>query len=80
MQDNRTLSGVYIYYETLNVETRTTEDSYTPFSLISDIGGNSGLFLGFTLLTLVEVLMWLTDGCWGMCGKKKRRNARALDE
>ena len=77
---NRPLSGVYIYYETLNVETRTTEDSYTPISLISDIGGNSGLFLGLTLLSLVEVLMWLTGRCWGMCGKKKTRNARALDE
>ena len=82
VQDNQTLSGAHIYYETLNVETRTTEDSYTPFSLISDIGGNSGLFLGFTLLTLVEVLMWLTGRCWGMCSKKKTENARAyaMDE
>lgn len=52
-------AAVNVYYESLIVETRTTEDSYTPFSLISDIGGNSGLFLGFTLLTVAEVVMWI---------------------
>ena len=52
-------SAVNIYFESLVVETRTTTDSYTPFSLISDIGGNSGLFLGFTLLTMAELLMWI---------------------
>lgn len=52
-------AAVILYYESLLVETRTTEDSYTPISLISDVGGNSGLFLGFTLLTIAEVLMWM---------------------
>ena len=55
---------INVYYETLLVESR---DAYSPWSLISDIEGNTGLFLGFTLLTAAEVVMLvvglLTDCC-----------------
>ena len=43
--------GVNIYYESLILERRRTTDSYTLWSFISDIGGNTGLFLGLTLLS-----------------------------
>lgn len=63
------LVGVNVFYETLFVETRKTTDAYTPWNLISDIGGNTGLFLGFTLLSWVELLMLVIglamDGCFG---------------
>ena len=66
--------GVNVYYESLFVETRETTDSYTPWSLISDIGGNTGLFLGFTLLSWVELLILVVglikDGC---CGCKRQK-------
>lgn len=66
--------GIYVYYESLFLETRKTTDSYTPWSLISDIGGNTGLFLGFTLLSWVELVIFLTalikDCC---CGYKKQK-------
>ncbi len=65
--------GVNIFYESLIVETRETTDSYTVWGLISDIGGNTGLFLGFTLLTVVEFLMLLVglikDWFFGGCKK-----------
>ena len=51
------LVGVSVFYESLILETRETTDSYTAWSLISDIGGNTGLFLGFTLLSGVELLL-----------------------
>ena len=67
------LVGVNVFYESLFVETRRTTDSYTPWNLISDIGGNTGLFLGFTLLSWVELLMLVIglvkDGCFIMFGK-----------
>ena len=65
------LIGINVYYESLILETRETTDSYTAWSLISDIGGNTGLFLGFTLLSGVELLMLvfgLTKDC--CCCKK----------
>ena len=49
--------SVSVFYESLILETRETTDSYTPWSLVSDIGGNTGLFLGFTLLSIVELLL-----------------------
>lgn len=64
-------AGVNIFYDSLILETRETTDSYTPWSLISDIGGNTGLFLGFTLLSIVEVFMLVVglikDCCFGGC-------------
>ena len=66
--------GVNVYYESLFLETRKTTDSYTPWSLISDIGGNTGLFLGFTLLSWVELVIFLValikDCC---CGSKREK-------
>ena len=66
--------GVNVYYESLFLETRKTTDSYTPWSLISDIGGNTGLFLGFTLLSWVELVIFLAalikDCC---CGCKTQK-------
>ncbi len=66
--------GISVYYESLVTEVRETSDSYTPWSLISDIGGNTGLFLGFTLLTMGEVLLLVlalcTDCCCSSCKKR----------
>ena len=60
---------VNVFYETLVLETRETSDSYTVWSLISDTGGNTGLFLGLTLLSGVELLVLVVglikDGCSG---------------
>ena len=62
---------VNVYYETLILETRETSDSYTVWSLISDIGGNTGLFLGFTLLSGMELLVLVVglikDCCCSGC-------------
>lgn len=53
--------NVNVYYESLITETRETEDSYTAWSLISDIGGNTGLFLGLTLLSGIELVMLVVE-------------------
>ena len=70
------LVGVNVFYESLILETRETTDSYTPWSLISDIGGNTGLFLGFTLLSGVELLMLvlgITKDCC-CCSRKEQKS------
>ena len=62
--------AINVYYETLVTESRETMDSYTVWSLISDIGGNTGLFLGFTLLTVVEFFIFLCSLIWERCKGK----------
>ena len=63
--------NVNVYYESFITETRETEDSYTAWSLISDIGGNTGLFLGLTLLSGVELLMLVVELIKDCCFKSK---------
>lgn len=63
--------GVNVFYESLILETRETEDSYTVWSLIPDIGGNTGLFLGFTLLSGVELLVLVVGLIKDCCCKKR---------
>lgn len=53
--------AAYIYFRTLTVEQRIIRDSYTWPALIADIGGQLGLFLGFTALTFIEFLLWIFD-------------------
>ena len=71
--------GINVYYETLTTEVRETKDSYSPWSLVSDIGGNTGLFLGFTLLTVGEVVLLVlalfTDCCCSSCKAGMRKRA-----
>ena len=66
--------GINVFYGTLMREERVTTDAYSPWSLISDVGGNTGLFLGFNILTIAEVIILLagliTD--WGCLSWKKR--------
>ena len=66
--------GVFVYYESLILETRETTDSYDAWSLISDIGGNTGLFLGFTLLSGVELIMYVLGLMKDCCCRRKRSN------
>lgn len=71
--------GVNVYYESLTLETRKTTDSYTPWNFISDIGGNTGLFLGLTLLSWAEfmfLLVGLTRDCCCACSKAVRSRTK----
>ena len=66
-------ASVFVYYESLIAETRETMDAFTPWGLLTSIGGNSGLFLGFTLLSMVELLLLVVglgkDSC---CCKRNK--------
>ena len=65
LQDN--LLAVNIYFEDLNVERETTKTSYTIVSLLADIGGQLGLFIGAGILTIIELCIWMIDEIKDRC-------------
>ena len=48
-------AGVYFQFSTKDVVTEKELASYSGLSLLSDIGGSLGLFLGFSLLIVWDV-------------------------
>ena len=59
--------GVNVYFETPSVETITTSFSYNAVALLSDIGGQLGLFLGVSVISMMEFAMWLLDEVRDRC-------------
>ena len=63
-----------IFYESLSIEEQTTLFSYNMVSLLSDIGGQLGLFLGISIISLLEFLFWVIDEtkdrCFGVSEKR----------
>ena len=45
-----------------------TENSYTIVSLLADIGGQLGLFIGAGLLPIIELCIWIIDEIKDRCG------------
>ena len=55
------LLQIHVYFETLNIEMETTTFAYSPIALLSDIGGILGLFLGVSVITVIEFGTWVVD-------------------
>ncbi|VDM58254.1 unnamed protein product [Angiostrongylus costaricensis] len=47
---------IEIYYEQLNFETLRETAGYTMVNLFSDFGGNIGLWIGFSVITICEII------------------------
>ncbi|CAD6196852.1 unnamed protein product [Caenorhabditis auriculariae] len=52
---------IEIYYEQLNFETLKETAGYTLVNLFSDFGGNIGLWIGFSVITFLELLEFLCE-------------------
>ncbi|XP_035215635.1 degenerin del-1-like, partial [Stegodyphus dumicola] len=55
------LVGLKVYYSTFQVEKNSEVASYSWETLVANIGGNLGFFMGLTLITFVEILEFLWD-------------------
>ena len=54
----RDIAILNVFFETPTVLEYTTEHSKTWFDFISAVGGNGGLFIGFSIVTVLEIV-WL---------------------
>ncbi|KAI1705370.1 amiloride-sensitive sodium channel domain-containing protein [Ditylenchus destructor] len=73
---------IEIYYEQLNFESLRETAGYTMVNLFSDLGGNIGLWIGFSLITVLEFVELLCEcivyGCEKcVYNRLKRRQRRA---
>lgn len=64
--DNNLLTA-NIFYESLSITEQVTSSSYDVVSLLSDIGGQLGLFLGISIISLIEFVFWLVDETKDRC-------------
>ncbi|KAG8200749.1 hypothetical protein JTE90_022352 [Oedothorax gibbosus] len=55
------LIGVLVFYQSMSIRNITETSIYSGNFLISNIGGNLGLFLGLSLITFVEIAEFLFD-------------------
>lgn len=72
IQEN--LLSVSVFFQDFSVEEQTTSDVYGVSALLSDIGGQLGLFLGASVVSILEFFLWLLDEvkdrCVGVNDKK----------
>ena len=66
--DDRYLSqgvaNLLIYYDTLDVESFIESEADKASSLISDLGGQLGLWLGISMVSLMEITVCFYSACW----------------
>ncbi|XP_076466241.1 epithelial sodium channel subunit alpha-like [Babylonia areolata] len=63
------MAQLYIYFKQLNYEQIQTSPAYDWSRLLSDLGGQFGLWLGFSLLTALELVQLVFDVCQHLLGR-----------
>ena len=80
----KNILAVNIYFETLTVEEQVTTNAYDIVALLSDIGGQLGLFLGASVISIFEFLTWVfdetKDRCCGMSERKIVNKLKSLTD
>ncbi|PFX34951.1 Amiloride-sensitive sodium channel subunit beta [Stylophora pistillata] len=72
-----------VFYEELNLEMITEQRSYEIEDFVSDIGGQLGLWIGFSVLTAAEFLelfMLIFHAVLKSCGAKKTQNSNHIHQ
>ena len=62
--DNKSSRVVYLYYSTTDINVSTTSKLITLSSFISEIGGNLGLFIGFSFMHMFFVVFQYLKRCF----------------
>ena len=81
---SKNLLSVNIYYETFNVEMEITTDSYSAIAFLSDMGGQLGLFIGASVISILEFVTWVMDEfkdrCIGVSDRKIEKWSEELEQ
>ncbi|CAL2030258.1 hypothetical protein CAEBREN_32534 [Caenorhabditis brenneri] len=64
---------IEIYYERMNFQVLTESPAYTFVNFISDVGGQVGLFLGMSIISVIEYLVLLFLVFFYCCTHKSRK-------
>jgi len=62
-----------IFYEDLSVSKTINEKAYKIENLLADIGGQLGLWIGCSVMTVVEILELITNLLTYLWGKHKEK-------
>ena len=73
--------SVRVFFSELIMITEVTERSYSLTALVADIGGQFGLFLGLSIISLTEFLIWIFDEFKDRCfGITESRVKNSIEE
>ncbi|UMM44272.1 hypothetical protein L5515_019449 [Caenorhabditis briggsae] len=73
---------IEIYYEQMSYEILSESESYSWFNLMADMGGQAGLFLGASIMSVIEFLFFAVRTFGIACNSKrwKQKNERLRAE
>ncbi len=67
-----------VFFETPTVLEYTTQQSFTLFDFISAVGGIGGLFIGFSIFTILEIIWLFFQVFWLYLNQgSRKRNLQA---
>ncbi|CAL1275787.1 unnamed protein product [Larinioides sclopetarius] len=72
--DVKSMVGVKVYYNTFQVSNSNEVASYSWETLMANIGGNLGFFMGLTLVTFLEIAEFIWDIFGIACGRVTKDN------
>lgn len=74
--------AVNVYFEDLSIVTSETSYSYSFSALLSDIGGQLGLFVGASVISMLEIGLLMLDIVKGMVckGKWKKKLEQEIEQ
>ncbi|GFR16376.1 degenerin unc-8 [Trichonephila clavata] len=72
--DAKLMVGVKVYYNTFQVSKYNEVASYSWETLVANIGGNLGFFMGLTLVTFLEITEFIWDFFSIACGQAPADN------
>ena len=71
--DDANFLSLHIFMENLHITNSITQYTYGLTNLFADFGGHSGLFLGISIISIMEILILIIDEVKKICISKKMK-------